>query len=153
VLGARWDEINWTDRTWTIPADRMKARQEHRVPLSAPALDLLRALPRDGELIFGRPGHPDRKLHHAEPVKVLRRLGHDGITAHGFRSSFRDWAADRTSFAADVAEAALAHKIGDKVRRAYERGDKFDQRQRLMQQWATFCTTPRVESGEVVIPL
>jgi integrase len=123
------------------------------VPLSRLAVELLQGLPHDGGLVFPRAGHPDRQLHHAEPVKALRRLGHDA-SAHGFRSSFRDWAADRTSFPADVAEAALAHTIGDRVRRAYQRGDLFEQRRRLMEQWATFCISPPIESaGEVIIPL
>jgi integrase len=155
VLGAGWSEVNWTDKTWTIGAARMKARQEHRTPLSARALEILEEMKAhradgDGDLMFPRPGHPHLKLHHGEPVKVLRRLGYGDITAHGFRSSFRDWAADRSNVQPDVAEAALAHKVGDKVRRAYQKGDMFERRRQLMSMWAEFCTMPPVERGEII---
>lgn len=139
VLGARWDEVDLETGVWTIPPERMKAGAEHRVPLSAPALALLRKLVkvRRGEYVF--PGHADEKrpLSNMSMAMVLRRMDVDA-TVHGFRSTFRTWAAERTGYAHEVAEAALAHTIGDKVVAAYQRGDLFDKRRRLMDDWAKF---------------
>lgn len=150
--GAKWEEFDLDRAVWTIPAARMKSGKEHRIPLSRCAIELLQGLPRASALVFPHPEHPDRTIHHNDPTRLLRRLGHSEAV-HGFRSSFRDWCADRTSFPADVAEAALAHKIGDKVRRAYQRGDMFEQRRRLMQMWSEHCTTPPIEGTSEVIPL
>jgi integrase len=150
LLGMRWGEINLSDRTWEIPGSRMKAGRTHRIPLSRQAVDLLQALPRDGDLVFHRPRHPDRKLHHARPVKMLRRLGYN-VTAHGFRSSFRDWAAERTGFPYEVCELALAHVTGSQAARAYARSDLIEERRKLMEAWSAFCTTPPVaELGEII---
>lgn len=139
VLGARWDEIDFDRATWTVPADRMKAGREHRVPLSAPALALLRKLEaiRTGDFLFpgNRPGKP---LSNMSMAMVLRRMKMD-CTPHGFRASFRTWAAEMTAFPEPVVEMALAHTIEDKVVAAYQRGDLFDRRAKLMDAWAGYC--------------
>jgi len=137
VVGARWSEISGD--VWTIPAERMKGSKSHRVPLSRRAMELLEALPYNRELIFPGPKF-GRALNINAPRKLLIGMGHR-ITVHGFRSSFRDWAAERTNFPSEAAEMALAHVVGSKVETAYRRGDMFEKRRRLMQQWATFCTT------------
>jgi integrase len=148
VRGATWAEIDRDARTWTVPAGRMKAGKEHRVPLSAEALALLAALPRMAgtDLVF--PAPRGGMLSDMTLTAVLRRLDVPAVP-HGFRSTFRDWAAERTSYPRDVAEMALAHTIGDKVEAAYRRGDLFDKRARMMTEWAKFLA--RIESkGEVV---
>jgi integrase len=132
VLHAKWDEIDLVTKTWAIPASRMKAGKEHRVPLSARVLEILARLPREGERVF--------PLTHTSMLELLRRMGHN-VTVHGFRSSFRDWAAERTSYPNHVAEAALAHAVADKVERAYRRTDLFEKRRRLMMSWAEFCAS------------
>jgi len=141
VVEARWSEISGD--VWTIPIERMKGGKPHRVPLSRRAMDLLEMLPRNGDLIFPGPKF-GRALHINAPRKVLIGMGHR-VTVHGFRSSFRDWAAEQTNFAGEVAEMALAHVVGNKVEAAYRRDDMFEKRRRLMYQWATFCTAPAQE--------
>jgi integrase len=141
VRGARWSEIDLQAGVWTLPPARTKASREHRVPLSAAALALLEALPRfeDVDLVF--PGKGDKPLSDMTLTAVLRRLKVDA-TAHGFRSTFSDWVAERTSFPAEVREMALAHAIGDKTEEAYRRGDLFAKRRELMQAWQRFIETP-----------
>jgi integrase len=134
VLGATWDEIDFAAKTWTIPAARMKAGKLHRVPLAPRALEILASLPRDGKALF--------PLTHTAMLELLRRMGRDDVTVHGFRSSFRDWASERTSYPEVVAEQALAHAVGSKVQRAYHRTDLFEKRRRLMADWATWCARP-----------
>jgi integrase len=150
VRGARWNEINMTERVWTIPVERMKAGKEHRVPLSDAAMAVVEKMDeiRQGDFIFPgiRAGRPIGKLSF---FLVLRRIGRGDLTTHGFRSSFRDWAAERTGFPAEVAEMALAHTIGDAVERAYRRGDLFAKRRQMMDAWAKFCDAPTL-TGEVV---
>ena len=125
-----------------VPKERMKGGREHRVPLSARAVAILKALPRDGDFVFtGR--FSDKPLDPKSLTTALRRAGVDGVTVHGFRSSFRDWAGDRTSFPREVAEAALAHKIGDAVEQAYRRGDALAKRRSLMNAWASYCAGGR----------
>jgi integrase len=144
VLGARWEEIQHD--MWVIPAARMKLRREHRVPLSNQAQALLAALPRDGQCVFNvRAGQP---LNPMSFRRILIKLA-DGATVHGFRSAFRDWAAEETSFAREVCEQALAHKISNAVEAAYRRGDLFEKRRRLMQNWADYCERGHVD-GDVV---
>jgi integrase len=138
VLGAQWDEIEGD--TWTIAAERTKAHRGHRVPLSRPAVKLLAALPRTGPTIFGQPS--PQLL-----ARVLERMNVDA-TPHGFRSSFRDWAAETTAYPNFVVEQALAHSIGS-VEAAYRRGDLFEKRRRLMEDWATYCNQPHAK-GDVV---
>ena len=140
TIGATWDEIDLDAKCWTVPAERMKAEKEHRVPLSKQALGILKALPREGEYVFPG-GKAKRPLSNVAMLAVLRRMGRGNITTHGFRSTFRDWAAERTSYAAEVAEMALAHTVADKVEAAYRRGDMFEKRRRFMQDWATFATS------------
>jgi integrase len=141
VREATWDEIDLDLCLWTIPAGRMKAEKEHRVPLSSSAMALLQALPATGNLVF--PGQKKGKcLTDTGISAVLRRMGRDDITVHGFRSTFRDWCAEApgNSFAREVCEHALAHSLPDKVEAAYRRGDLFDKRILLMQAWADFCS-------------
>ncbi|WP_247895893.1 tyrosine-type recombinase/integrase [Azospirillum brasilense] len=144
VLGARWGEIDIKAKVWTIPANRMKAGSEHRVPLSTPAIALLRKMAaiRTGtspnDLVF--PGQRDaRPLSNMAMAMVLRRMTLDA-TPHGFRSTFRTWVAEQTRFPDAVAEAALAHTIDDKVVAAYQRGTMLEKRRELMEAWAHFCT-------------
>jgi integrase len=142
VIGARWDEIDLNGRTWTIPDARMKAGREHRVPLSDAALAIVEKMAaiRQREFVFpgGKAGRP---LSNMGMLMLLRRMGRDDLTIHGFRSSFRDWAAERTGFPAEVAEMALAHTVTDAVERAYRRGDLFEKRRQIMDAWAKFCGT------------
>lgn len=139
--GAKWSEIDLAEKVWIIPADRMKAGREHRVPLSAPAVALLHALPRiDGsDLVF--PSPKGGQMSDMTLLAVMRRMDLDAVP-HGFRSTFRDWAAERTNYPRDVAEMALAHTIGDKVEAAYRRGDLFAKRARMMADWARAVSAP-----------
>ncbi|HEX5453384.1 MAG TPA: integrase arm-type DNA-binding domain-containing protein [Stellaceae bacterium] len=150
VIGARWEEINITERAWTIPAERMKADKEHRVPLSNRAVEIVESMAaiRSGEFVF--PGiRAGRPLSNMALLMTLRRMSRDNLTAHGFRSTFRDWAAERTGFPAEVAEMALAHAVGDKVEAAYRRGDLFQKRRQLAEAWTKFCAAP-APAGKVV---
>jgi integrase len=126
---------------WTVPAARMKAGKEHRVPLGPRAVEILRALPRDGAGPF--------RLSDVALRQLLRRMKRSSITPHGFRSSFRDWASEVAGASREVAEAALAHTVGSKVEAAYRRGDLFKKRTRLMSDWAEFCGG-RAPAGKVV---
>jgi integrase len=154
VIGARWEEINIAERLWTIPAARMKADKQHRVPLSDAALAIVGRLAQDrcGDFVFTG-GVAGRPLSNMALLALLRRMGRRDLTVHGFRSTFRDWAAERTNFPRDAAEMALAHTIGDKVEAAYRRGDLFDKRRQLMDAWARFCDTPTAVGGGGVVPL
>ncbi len=150
VRGATWGELNLAAKVWTVPADRMKAGKEHRVPLSDEALALLATMPRGkaDEPVFKAPR--GGVLSDMTLSAVLRRMGVAAVP-HGFRSTFRDWAAERTSYPRDAAEMALAHAIGDKVEAAYRRGDLFEKRQLMMADWAAFLA--RVERPAQVIDL
>jgi integrase len=149
VLGARWNEIDGA--VWTIPAERMKALREHRVALSPDALEVLkraRAL-HNGELVF--PRRPfDQPLSSGSMMALLKRMNRADLTVHGFRATFRTWAAERTMFPREVAEAALAHVVGDDTERAYQRGDMFEKRRKLMEAWAVYCAAPRGRQGRGV---
>ena len=139
VIGAAWAEVDLDKAIWTIPADRMKAAKEHRVPLSPRAVAILESLqPLRSDYLF--PGAKGGKLSGMAMGMLMRRMKIDA-TVHGFRSGFRDWAAECTGYAHEVAEMALAHTIENKVERAYRRGDLFDKRRRLMDDWATYCAT------------
>ena len=139
VIGATWAEVDLDKAIWTIPADRMKAAKEHRVPLSPRAVAILEGLqPLGSEYLF--PGAKGGKLSGMAMGMLMRRMKVDA-TVHGFRSGFRDWAAECTGYAHEVAEMALAHTIENKVERAYRRGDLFDKRRRLMDDWAIYCAT------------
>jgi integrase len=140
ALGATWNEVDFDNRAWIVPASRMKAHEEHRVPLSAAAIAVLRELHaiRHSDYVF--PGaHTGKAIGKNGPLKLLNEITGNGATVHGFRSSFRDWAAERTNFPREVAEMALAHAIPDAVEAAYRRGDLFEKRRRLMDAWADYC--------------
>jgi integrase len=138
AIGARWSELDMTTGQWTIPADRMKAGREHRVPLSVQALDVLKALPRVSDWVF--PGRKSRSgLSNMALLQTLRRMDKGDVTAHGFRSSFRDWAAEQTAFPREVIESALAHSVGSKVEAAYLRTDLLEKRRALMAAWGQHC--------------
>lgn len=142
VINARWGEFNLDAATWTIPAERMKAGKEHKVPLSPRVVAILNALGKGEKDAFVLPGVKEGKpLSNMACLKLLERMGRTDITVHGFRSTFRDWAAEQTAFPSFVAESALAHTIGDRVEAAYRRGDLMDKRRRLMDAWAERCDT------------
>jgi integrase len=151
VIGARWDEIDFKAKTWVVPAGRIKGGKEHRVPLCDRAHQLLKSLPREhgNSFVFIGPRRGS-SLSNMAMLKTLQRMGRGDLTVHGFRSTFRDWAAERTNYPNHVVEMALAHVIGDKVEASYRRGDLFAKRVRLMADWAKFCSQS-VSGG--VIPL
>jgi integrase len=147
ALGARWSEIK--DGVWTVPASRMKGNIEHRVPLSTGAVALLDSLPRNGsDLVFPR-SSSDQPIHDGSLIDIMHEM-RPGYTTHGFRSCFSDWSRERTNFAPDIVERSLAHKIKDKVERAYHRNDNLPKRTRLMQMWSDYCSMPAA-AGEVVV--
>jgi integrase len=152
TLEATWDEIDVDECVWIIPSERMKGDKEHRVPLAPRASAILEEMKQIqlNEYVFPgtKPGQP---LSNMALAMLLRRMGYGNITAHGFRSSFRDWAAERTSFPREVAEMALAHKIPDAVEAAYRRGDLFEKRRKLMDAWAAFCA--RKPMSAEIVPL
>jgi integrase len=155
TLGATWDEVDVAGRLWIVPASRMKRRREHRVPLNDAALAVLKQMQgiRQSDYIFpgARNGRP---LSEMALLMLLRRMQHANITAHGFRSTFRDWAAERTHFPSEVAEMALAHAVSGKVEAAYRRGDLFQKRVRLMAAWGDYATKmPTQETGGSVVAL
>jgi integrase len=154
VLGARLDEIDTAAKVWTIPADRMKAHKEHRIPLSVRAFEILEDVKQaDGEHLYFFPGAKlGKPLSNMAFLMLLRRMKRADLTAHGFRSSFRDWAAERTGFPGEVAEMALAHSISGKVEAAYRRGDLFEKRRKLMEAWAQFCAAPAADAKVVPMP-
>jgi integrase len=146
VIGARWNEFDLTAKVWTVPAERMKGNREHRIPLSPAAFSIIQQMHStsvaDVDYVF--PGWKRSKpLSNSVMLKLVKRMGRDDLTAHGFRSTFRDWAAERTSYPREVAEMALAHTVSDKVEAAYRRGDLFAKRRRLMEEWAKHCFAVR----------
>ena len=150
AIGARWSEIDMHRRLWTVPASRIKSGREHRVPLSEPAMAILETLSETRESAFVFPGQRGgRPLSSNTLLLVLRRLGRGNVTVHGFRSSFRTWAAEQTDFPREIAEAALAHVVGDRVEFAYQRSDFFQKRRLLAEAWAQFCLTP-APAGDVL---
>jgi integrase len=148
VLMARPSEI--ADGVWTVPGERMKGGQTHRVPLSKRASEI--ASGGSGSYLFPS-HHPDKPLSHMTMLMLLKCMGHDDVTVHGFRSAFKDWCRDRTRFDNYVVEAALAHASGDKVERAYVRSDVLEKRRELMNAWAKFCATPPAKRTDKVVPL
>lgn len=150
VIGAKWDEFDMDAALWTIPAERMKAYREHRVPLSTQAMKLLNGLlkKRQGDFVF--PGRKKKKpLSNMAMLTQLKRMGKTNITVHGFRSTFRDWAAECTNYPREVCEMALAHTVSDQVEAAYRRGDLFEKRRMLMEDWAKHCDIIK-QPGKVV---
>jgi integrase len=154
IRGATWDEIDLTKQLWTIPADRMKAGREHRVPLSSVAVDLLKGLPRHKGCPYVFPSPRDGQMSDMTISAVMRRMQADEVKVgragfldpqsrkpavpHGLRSTFRDWAAERTNYPRELAEVALAHNVGSEVERAYRRGDMIEKRREMMEDWARF---------------
>ena len=154
VIGATWDEIDFAEGVWAIPADHMKSGKEHRVPLSPKAIEVLEVMRgvRQSDYIF--PGNRTKSpLSNMAFLQLLKRMGRGDLTAHGFRSSFRDWAAERTNYPNEVAEMALAHTIGDKVEAAYRRGDLFEKRRKMMDAWADYCGTVHEAGADKVVPI
>jgi integrase len=150
VYHAQWSEFDLEQGIWTIPADRMKAGREHRVPLSDQALSLIRTLGETPVLEYVFPGYRTNcPLSSAAMEMLLRRMKADEYTVHGFRSSFRDWAGDETHFAREIAEAALAHRVGDATEQAYRRADALAKRRELMQAWANYSD----EKSAKIVPL
>jgi integrase len=144
TLGAAWSEFDLGQGLWTIPPDRMKAGKEHIVPLSPRAVEVVEGMKqvRLSDWVF--PGREPRKpLSNIAMTAVMRRMGAGEFTVHGFRSSFRDWAGDATNFPRDVAEMALAHKVGDDVEQAYRRASAVAKRRKLMDAWASYCSTKK----------
>ena len=150
VRGATWAEFDLKAAIWTIPAARMKAEKEHRVPLSDDAVALLNALPRIDGVAFVFPSAKNGQLSDMTLTAVLRRMNKP-VTAHGFRSTFRDWAGETTAYPREVIEHALAHQLKDKAEAAYARGTLFDKRRRLMADWAKHCGT--VQTAANVTPI
>jgi integrase len=153
TIQATWREINFKERTWTIPASRMKMHREHRVPLSDRALEILAALPRDDDnpyLFAGR--SPAAPLSNMAMLELMKDMC-PGFVPHGLRSTFRDWAGETTNFPREVCEAALAHAKKDKAEAAYARGTLFNKRRELMQTWAAYCASPPPVSDATVTRL
>lgn len=139
---ATWKEIDWETGIWTVPAERMKAGKRHRMPLSKNTLKLLKPFKSAMRSEFVYPGQsPKRPISEAAIRKLLERMAIQNVTIHGFRSSFRDWAGESTTFPQKVAEQALAHTIGNEAERAYRRGDALEKRREPMDAWATYCGT------------
>ena len=145
--GMTWAEIDDIDGIWTVPAQRIKAGKEHRVPLTAAARALLGQRGKPDALVFASPNDPAKPLSDMTLMAALRRMGRGDLTAHGFRSTFRDWAGETTAHPREVIEAALAHRLRDKAEAAYARGDLFAKRRRLMEDWAAFLARP---TGDVI---
>lgn len=143
ILGMRWSEVDLDKRIWTVPAVRMKAGREHRVPLSGPTVEILTRLhpPRTNEFVF-QGQKADKPLSNMSMQMMLRRMKIANATVHGFRSSFRDWAGNETVFPREIVETALAHVIGDKAEQAYRRSDALERRRGLMDAWAAYCIAP-----------
>jgi integrase len=175
TISMRWDEIDMAAKLWTVPPERMKGEREHRVPLTEPALAILRDMMPAGPESIGRKyvfrgAKPGRPLSNMAMLELIRRMnaerevvglakwtdpkqGNSDVVPHGFRSTFRDWAAERTNFPREVAEAALAHIDGDETERAYQRGDLFEKRRRLMTAWADYCASKVPGTDSKVRPL
>lgn len=152
VLGTQWGEIDFKTNVWTVPPERMKGGKAHRVPLSAGALRVLekQAETKISDFVF--PGQKlNRPLSSMAMEMLLRRMGASEFTQHGFRSSFRDWCGESTTFAREIAEAALSHTVGDEAEQAYRRGDALEKRRRLMEAWSQFISTPRTDAK--IVPL
>jgi integrase len=150
VRGARWDEIDLKQRVWTIPAQRMKAGRAHRVPLSEPAMAVLQDLAQLGTEGFVFPGLTAAALSDEALARAVHGAGGNGVTVHGFRSTFRDWCAETTNYPRELAETALAHVLKDKTEAAYQCADLLEKRRRLMAEWADFCGREMIGSGDVV---
>lgn len=145
VLGAKWEEMDLVAGVWTVPAERMKAGREHRVPLSPSAKSILLALPKNPESPLVFPAANRRPLSDMSLIAVLRRMNVDAVP-HGFRSTFRDWAGEVSNYPRDIAEQALAHVLENKVEAAYRRGDALEKRRKMMTDWAAYCSVEKTET-------
>jgi integrase len=152
AIGATWSEIDLGTKVWTIPPERMKAGREHRIPLSDRAIAVLETLPREGEYVFAG-ARESKPLSNMAMLELVRGMRGKGATVHGFRSTFRDWAAETTAYPHEMCEIALAHAVGNKVEAAYRRGDMMEKRRRLMSDWAEYCDQPPAERSKVVVPI
>jgi integrase len=152
VIGAKWAEIDLDAKLWTIPAGRMKAAREHRVPLSDRVLAILETLPGEGEYVFAG-ARESKPLSNMALLELMRGMRGKGATVHGFRSTFRDWAAEQTSYPHEMCEIALAHAVGNKVEAAYRRGDMMEKRRRLMADWAAHCEKQPATKGENIVSI
>jgi integrase len=154
VTGVQWAEIDLKEKIWTIPANRIKGGKEHRVPLSDRALEILRTVPReDGNDFVFIGNRKGMALSDMAMAVLLKRMGRNDITVHGFRSTFRVWADERTGYPNHVVEQALAHTVGNAVERAYRRTDLFDKRRKLMAEWCKYCCSPPTKATGDVVPL
>jgi integrase len=147
VVGAVWPEFDMETKTWTVPAERMKAKRQHRMPLSPASMTVLESMERAKYVFPG--GKPGKTLSNSGMIAVLKRMGRTDITVHGFRSTFRDWCAETTAYPSDVVEMALAHSISNRTEAAYRRGDLFEKRRKLMNEWARYCGKDQ-RSGKVI---
>jgi integrase len=154
VLGAQQGEIDLTHRVWIIPAGRMKAAKQHRVALSQRAIELLEELPTEegNNFVFVGP-HKGSGLSPSSLTQTLRRMRRRDLSVHGFRSSFRDWAAEQTNFPREVAELALAHRVGDKTEQAYQRADMLKKRHALAEAWSRYCSAPAAKADGKIVPM
>lgn len=152
VRGARWSEIDLTNCFWIIPADRMKTQKEHRVPLSDDAVKILKALPEGDKNAYVFPSTQEGKqLSDMTLLAVMKRLNKSEFTVHGFRSSFRDWASEKTNHSSEAIEMALAHTISNAVEAAYRRGDLLEKRRELMEDWARYCGATQSQNNVISI--
>jgi integrase len=149
AIGAIWTEIDFEQKLWIVPADRMKAEREHRIPLSSRCMEILSEIPRLNDFVFA--GGRGKGLSNMAMAELLKRMEYRDITVHGFRSCFRDWAAERTNYPHELCEMALAHTIKNQAEAAYRRGDMIEKRRRLMEDWSKFVDTAK--SDGIVIPL
>jgi integrase len=151
AIGATWEEIDLGALTWTIPAERMKADKEHKVPLSDAVTAVLKAMHEIRQSAYVFPGFKSGQPIGGDALReLIKKLAGNDVTVHGLRSTFRDWAAECTAFPREVAEMALAHAIPDAVEAAYRRGDLFDKRRKLMDAWAAYCAKIEMDAGKVV---
>lgn len=153
VIGARRNEFDFQQKLWTVPAERMKAGREHRVPLTAFAIELLEALPTEKanpHMFVG--GSKGKGLSNMAMLELMREM-RPGFVPHGFRSAFKDWCSEQTNYPNMLSEAALAHAVGDKTEAAYRRGDMLDKRRRLMRDWASYCMAPPARASAKVVPI
>ena len=148
TLAAVWSEIDTAKKVWTIPKERMKADADHRVPLTDRMIEILEGLNRDTTFVFSGK-NTKKQLSHEAMLIVLKGI-RPGVTVHGFRSAFKDWASEQTAYSNEVSEMALAHKIASAVEKAYRRGDLFEKRRRLMEDWADYCESSGVSGDNVV---
>jgi integrase len=153
IIGTRWEEINLDAAVWTIPAERMKMNKEHRVPLPRRAVELLHGLNPAKEGFVFRGARTGRPLSNMAMAELLKRMERTDITVHGFRSTFRDWAAELTPFPNEVVEMALAHRIANAVEAAYRRGDLMEKRRMLMQEWQDYCDRQQPAQVLTMLPL